>query len=122
MSDSDFESFIARQAKLEKLLVDYEAFMLTDMYQQYVFSRRVEIENIRADIVDNVPTDRASEIESYKRRGDLRTNIEFLSIFEDTAADLKLRLREMDEAANPTQPQQLTKEDDDEEEIQTHDV
>lgn len=121
MSD-DFDSFIARQAKLEKLLADYEAFMQTDMYQQYVLSRRVEIENIRADIVDNVPTDRTSEIESYKRRGDLRTNIEFLSIFEDTAADLKSRLREMDEATNPTQPQQLTKENDDEAEIQAHDV
>lgn len=104
--DDAAEPSVERRIRLQAIVAEYAAFMRTRAFTHYVSGREAEVENLRAEIVDFEPTDRKSEIESYKLRGDLRTTREFLSLFEDTVASLNDTIDMLVASEQPTQHQQ----------------
>lgn len=109
MSDDDFieednldAPGIENRLKLQQVLVAFEAFMASPGYDYYVRGRRMECRNLESDIVNLEPIDRKDEIESFKLRGDLRTTLEFINLFDGTVSHIKDRIEAMLEAEQPT--------------------
>lgn len=90
------------RVRLQGFLAEYQAFMQTGAFGHYVRSRQAEVDQTRMDIVTIDPDDRKSEIESYKMRGDLRTTIEFVTLFEETTASLANRIEQLLELEQPS--------------------
>lgn len=84
-----------KRQELQKVLIAWEAFMVSPAYPFYVKARLTEIEEIKSQIISIDPVERKDEIELFKMRGDLRTTEEFLTTFEDVAAKLKDRIDEL---------------------------
>lgn len=93
---------IENRLKLQQVLTAFEAFMASPGYEYYLKARRIEYHNLESDIVHLEPIDRKDEIESFKLRGDLRTTLEFINLFNGTVSHIKDRLEAMLEAEQPT--------------------
>lgn len=103
---SDEESSIEKRLRLQKVLVAWDSFIASEAYRFFKEAQILEAEGTRQAIVMLDPVDRVGEIESYKLRGDLRTEEAFISYFEDTAARLKDRIEELLEAEQPSSNKQ----------------
>lgn len=86
----------AARTHLESL----ETFLASRAHEGYVAARRAEIKILEDAIIAHEPVDRVSEIEGFKLRGELRSQTEMLSCFEDARDTLKDRINEMVEQEN----------------------
>lgn len=93
---------VENRLKLQKVLDSFETFIASPGYDYYLKARRIEYQNLESDIVNLDPIDRKDEIEAFKLRGDLRTTLEFISLFDGTVSHIKDRLVAMLEAEQPT--------------------
>lgn len=89
------EDSVEKRQELQKVLAAWETFISSPGYPYYIGAREAEIEIKRDELISIDPIDRKDEIEAYKMRGDLRTTEEFLTLFEETVANLKNRIEQM---------------------------
>lgn len=105
------ESSVDKRIRLQKVQVQWLDFMKTEAYKYFVDAQATEIELTQGAIIALDPIDRKDEIESYKLRGMLRAEQEFISYFEDTARRLGDAIENLLEAEKPTSTQQINNED-----------
>lgn len=86
--------------KLREHLESLETFFKSSAHVGYVAAREEEVKNLEAAIVAMDPIDRATEIEGFKLRGELRSQQGMISIFEDARVTLKDRIDQMAELEN----------------------
>lgn len=101
MQEPSEEQSVELRQYLQKILVGYETFLSHDAHSHYVKMREIEVLGKQDDIVKMDPVDRATEIEGFKMRGDLRTTQEFQILFEETTTSLKDRIQQLLEKEQP---------------------
>lgn len=109
--NEELESSVDRRVRLQKVEAQWLAFMQTEAYQYFLTAQQTEVELTQQAIVMLDPIDRQDEIESYKLRGDLRTEQAFVNYFQDTATRLGDAIEELLEAEKPSSTQQTNNED-----------
>ena len=92
---------VETRIKLQTVLTETQAFLSSSAYAFYVEARLREIEILRDNIISLDPKSREDEIESFKMRGELRLQQEFVSLFEDVAVSLADRIEQLLEAEQP---------------------
>ena len=85
------EEIVAKKKHLEAL----ESFLSSPAHKGFVSAREYDIGIIRESILMLEPVDRASEIEGFKLRGELRYAEQMVKTFEDARVSLKERIDEM---------------------------
>lgn len=81
---------------LKRKLKEVNEFMDSWIYRAYISGIDLDIAIKRQEIVDFEPTDRPSEIESYKLRGELRVLPDFKTIFEEARDNLANKIDQID--------------------------
>lgn len=109
MSALDLESSVERRIRLQSVLLAWDTFMASLAYPFYVAAQEEEVELTKQAVVGMDPVDRVTEIESLKLRGDLRTEEQFVTYFEDVAARLKTEIEELLESEQPRGDKQKEK-------------
>lgn len=102
------ENPIEKRIRLQTVLVAWETFIKSPAYPYFVSAQEEEAAGTRQAIVLLDPVDRASELESMKLRGDLRTEEQFITYFEDTATRLRDYVDQLIEAEQPSSKKQET--------------
>lgn len=87
---------IEEEFVLKRKLKEVNEFMDSWIYKAFVSGIDLDIQLKEREIVEYEPTDRASEIESYKLRGDLRTIPTFRTIFEEARDNLNNKIDQID--------------------------
>jgi hypothetical protein len=82
----------------KKHLVVLEEFLKSPAHKGFVAAREHDIATLKESILLVEPTDRMSEIEGFKLRGELRYAEMMVKTFEDARVTLKDRIDEMVEA------------------------
>jgi hypothetical protein len=98
----DPDSPVTTRLRLQEHLKAVELFIDSIGHKGYVEGMELEIQQVKDAIILNEPIDKASEIEGYKMRGDLRTLEQKKTLFEDVRLTLKQRIEEMLERENKT--------------------
>lgn len=101
MIDED-EGPITKRQRLQAILAAYKAFVSSPGYGSFQKTFEEDALLKERDIVDLDPVDRASEIESFKLRGDLRTLQGQIDFFEDAVATLEDEIQQMLSQENPS--------------------
>jgi hypothetical protein len=79
----------------QKHLEALEAFLDSPAHNGFVVARAHDIQLLKESILMVEPEDRASEIEGFKLRGELRYAEQMVKTFEDARVSLKDRIDEM---------------------------
>lgn len=108
----DPDAPVSTRLRLQQHLKAVEVFIAGIGYKGYVEGIELEIKQTEQAIILNEPIDRASEIEGYKMRGDLRTLEQKKTLFEDVRVTLKQRIEEMLERENQNAAKKETKHED----------
>lgn len=80
-----------------KHLEALETFLASPAHIGFVLAREHDIRELKDAILMVEPTDRISEIEGFKLRGELRFAEQMVKTFEDARVSLKDRIDEMAE-------------------------
>lgn len=86
-----------KRAHLEAL----ETFLAGPVYRGWQAARAEQQRQVEEALLELDPTDRKSEIESYKLRGERRLLQDLQNQFEDVRETLKSRLDEIEELLQP---------------------
>lgn len=96
----DVDSPVTTRLRFQEHLKAVELFIDSIGHKGYVEGIELEIQQTKDAIILVEPIDKASEIEGYKMRGDLRTLEQKKTLFEDVRLNLKQRIEEMLEREN----------------------
>lgn len=104
-------SLLDEQSRGKLHLAELDAFLESLVFKGWETARLTRLTETRDDIIDLVPVDRKSEIESYKLRGRLELMEELATFFQDSRETLKQRLDEIEELLT-TKHEETTKPND----------
>jgi hypothetical protein len=100
IEDIDPEAPATSRLHHQRHLESLKTFMESIAYQGYLSARRMEIEQVKSNILLNEPSNPQSIAEDFKMRGELKTLEEMLNVFKDARLTLERRIEEMLEREN----------------------